>query len=86
VGEEVVRKGHGLRPLEVGVSGHDRVLELFGARNQYSEHCGGSSMEGHCRVLAPQSKICGDEVVPAPPRVNARARITRAGGEFPLHE
>ena len=86
MGEEVIRKGHGLRSLEVGVSGHDRVLEFFGARNQCTEHCGGSSLEGHCRVLAPESKICGHEIVPASPRVNARARTARARGEFPLHE
>ena len=78
VGQQLVRKGYGLRTLQVRIAGHDGVRVLFRlvAERVYELYDELDSVR--CSIAQVEPGVQGDLVVPAPGRVQLAPGISQA--------
>ena len=82
--EEVMRKQHRLRPLEMRVARQVHVPCLTGAVQEDVLECHDIDGDGGERTSRPQAKVGGDLVVAAPSGVELGAHVTGKLGDAPL--
>ena len=86
IGQQMVAKGDGLRPLQMGISGHDGLAVFHGLVGQHgaqlfqlADKPGGFLFQRH-------ADIQGYLIVPAPGSVQPLTGAAQTLGEFALHK
>ena len=86
VRHQMVPKGDGLRPLQMGVARHDRVCPAVGLLAQHADQLHQLRPQRRDRIFEIQPNVQRHLIVAAAPGVQPFARVADARGQFAFHK